>query len=31
VTDLQAAFAENWLEATGRALGGLGYFPRQER
>jgi len=31
VTDLQAAFAENWLEATGRALGGTGYFPRQER
>src|SRR3989454_3285143 len=31
VTDLQAAFAENWLEATGRALGGAAYFPRQER
>jgi cardiolipin synthase A/B len=31
VTDLQAAFAENWLEATGRALGGAEYFPRQER
>jgi cardiolipin synthase len=31
VTDLQAAFAENWLEATGRALGGTGYFPRQDR
>ncbi len=31
VTDLQAAFAENWLEATGHALGGEGYFPRQER
>ncbi len=31
VTDLQAAFAENWLEATGHALGGPGYFPRQER
>jgi cardiolipin synthase A/B len=31
VTDLQAAFAENWLEATGRALGGADYFPRQER
>jgi len=31
VTDLQAAFAENWLETTGRALGGAGYFPRQER
>lgn len=30
VTDLQAAFAENWLEATGHALGGKGYFPRQE-
>lgn len=31
VTDLQAAFVENWLETTGRALGGPGYFPRQER
>ena len=31
VTDLQAAFAENWLEATGHALGGADYFPRQER
>ena len=31
VTDLQAAFAENWLEATGRALGGADYFPRQDR
>lgn len=30
VTDLQAAFAENWLEATGRALGGADYFPRQD-
>ena len=25
---LQGAFAENWLEATGVALGGLDYFPR---
>jgi cardiolipin synthase len=25
---LQAAFVENWLEATGVALGGQGYFPR---
>ena len=24
---LQAAFAENWLEATGMVLGGEGYFP----
>ena len=31
VTDLQAAFVENWLEVTGRALGGPAYFPRQER
>ena len=31
VTDLQAAFVENWLETTGKALGGPGYFPRQER
>lgn len=31
VTDLQAAFAENWLEATGHALGGADYFPRQEK
>jgi cardiolipin synthase len=31
VTDLQAAFAENWLETTGHALGGADYFPRQER
>lgn len=30
VTDLQAAFAEDWLEATGHALGGPGYFPREE-
>lgn len=30
VTDLQAAFAEDWLEATGHALGGRGYFPREE-
>jgi cardiolipin synthase len=28
VNDLQAAFVENWLEATGRALGGEQYFPR---
>ena len=27
---LQAAFAESWLEATGIALGGDGYFPRLE-
>jgi cardiolipin synthase len=26
VNDLQAAFVESWLEATGRALGGRGYF-----
>jgi cardiolipin synthase len=25
---LQAAFAESWLEATGIAIGGQGYFPR---
>lgn len=25
---LQSAFAENWLEATGMALGGEAYFPR---
>src|SRR5437879_12316576 len=31
VTDLQAAFVENWLETTGKALGGPAYFPRQER
>ncbi len=30
VNDLQAAFAVNWLEVTGHALGGKGYFPRQE-
>jgi cardiolipin synthase len=29
VNDLQAAFAENWLEATGRLLGGEGYFVPQ--
>jgi len=28
VEQLQAAFAENWLEATGMALGGEAYFPR---
>jgi cardiolipin synthase len=28
VNDLQAAFVENWLEATGRALGGEQYFPQ---
>ena len=28
VNDLQAAFVENWREATGRALGGPGYFSR---
>jgi cardiolipin synthase len=27
VHDLQAAFVENWLEATGSALGGAAYFP----
>ena len=27
---LQAAFAESWLEATGIAIGGEGYFPRLE-
>jgi len=27
VHDLQAAFVENWLEATGVALGGAAYFP----
>ena len=27
---LQAAFAESWLETTGIALGGEGYFPRLE-
>lgn len=29
VNDLQGAFAENWLEATGRVLGGEGYFGPQ--
>ncbi|HTI56200.1 MAG TPA: phospholipase D-like domain-containing protein [Verrucomicrobiae bacterium] len=28
VEQLQGAFAENWLEATGVALGGAAYFPR---
>lgn len=28
VEQLQGAFAENWLEATGVALGGADYFPR---
>lgn len=28
VAQLQGAFAENWLEATGVALGGADYFPR---
>ncbi len=28
VEQLQGAFAENWLEATGEALGGPEYFPR---
>jgi cardiolipin synthase len=28
VAQLQGAFAENWLEATGVALGGEDYFPR---
>jgi len=27
---LQAAFAESWLETTGIAIGGAGYFPRLE-
>jgi cardiolipin synthase A/B len=27
---LQAAFAESWLETTGAAIGGTGYFPRLE-
>jgi cardiolipin synthase A/B len=27
---LQAAFAESWLETTGIAIGGQGYFPRLE-
>jgi cardiolipin synthase len=30
VRDLQAAFAESWLEATGTALGGETYFPQLE-
>ena len=29
VNDLQGAFAENWLEATGNVLGGDGYFAPQ--
>ena len=29
VNDLQGAFAENWLEATGEMLGGEGYFGPQ--
>jgi len=29
VNDLQGAFAENWLEATGHVLGGPGYFGPQ--
>jgi cardiolipin synthase len=28
---LQAAFAESWLETTGIAIGGDGYFPRLDR
>jgi cardiolipin synthase len=28
VEQLQGAFAENWLEATGVALGGMDYFPQ---
>ena len=28
---LQAAFAESWLETTGTAIGGAGYFPRLSR
>jgi cardiolipin synthase len=28
VMSLQAAFSESWLETTGEALGGDGYFPR---
>jgi cardiolipin synthase A/B len=30
VQHLQAAFVESWLETTGVALGGKGYFPRLE-
>lgn len=30
VKNLQAAFVESWLEATGALLGGDGYFPRLE-
>ena len=30
VQSLQAAFAEDWLEATGAAIGGDAYFPRLE-
>jgi cardiolipin synthase A/B len=29
VEQLQGAFAENWLEATGVAIGGAAYFPRR--
>jgi cardiolipin synthase A/B len=29
VEQLQGAFAENWLEATGMAIGGPDYFPRR--
>jgi len=29
VEQLQGAFAENWLEATGAAIGGPAYFPRR--
>jgi cardiolipin synthase A/B len=31
VKSLQAAFAESWLETTGIAIGGDGYFPTLER
>ncbi len=30
VEQLQGAFAENWLEATGVAIGGIDYFPLQQ-